>query len=342
MIRIAVRLDAGKSIGSGHLIRCGALAGALERLGTCSVCFICRNRLNDEAGRPVLYIGMEYEAEGDTYDFPSIIDEAAQIERILLNNKIDCLIVDHYGAGADYFRALYGKVKYLVCVDDGMGRDVAADAVINGNIYGAGADYPGVPLQLLGGSYTLLRPEFGCTAEKKIHTHVRKIYITSGGADPFGFCRVIGTALADAFEGIELHVIIGSDFSEKYAAGLAAGPFILHKNADMRQCMEDADCFVSAAGSTLYELAACGVPSISFVLADDQKLVAECLDEAGTTLVCGDFGKYDQNRFLKLCRELFFDKKLRSQMSLSGQNKICAGGADHAARQLYAGYVKKR
>lgn len=40
----------------------------------------------------------------------------------------------------------------------------------------------------------------------------------------------------------------------------------------MSELMQQCDMAVSAAGSTLYELCACGMPTITYVLADNQKL----------------------------------------------------------------------
>lgn len=47
MKKIAFRLDTGKSIGSGHLIRCMALADELSIQSDCSILFICRNQLQE-------------------------------------------------------------------------------------------------------------------------------------------------------------------------------------------------------------------------------------------------------------------------------------------------------
>ncbi len=335
MGKIAIRLDAGSSIGLGHFIRCAALADALAKLDKHEIRFICRNRLNIKIPFPVLYLKKEYVTAPGVYDFPSIIDEIPEIEQLFREENIDCLIVDHYGAKDDYFFSLREKTKsMLVCVDDSLRRNIPVDVIINGNIYGTDASYADIPLQLLGKEYTLMRPEFCNVPKKEIKAEVKKIYITSGGADPLSFCSTISNTLLVFFPQLEIHVIVGKDFTTEYIKKLKKKKIILHQNASMKECMMDADFYISGAGSTLYELAVCGVPSISYIFEEDQKLVADYLHAMGTTYVCGWFRQYEEEKFVCLCNQFFWGKKRRTLMSMSGQRNINSAGAENAARQL--------
>lgn len=334
MNKIAIRLDAGKSIGMGHFVRCTALAKALTGIKHYKIYFICRNRLNIRSQFPVLYLGKEYKTLPDSYNFPSILDEVPEMERIISENGIDCLIVDHYGAKDDYFYALRKKVKFLVCIDDSLQRSIPVDVIVNGNVYGSDAYYAKIPLKLLGGQYMLLRPEFYGSREKEIKPEVKKIYVTSGGADPLGFCSIVSDALLAHFPQLEVHVIVGSDFKWEYMKELNKKRIILHQNACMKQCMIDADFFITSAGSTLYELAVCGVPSISYVLGADQELVADYLHRLGTTWVCGSFQQYNEKEFIDLCGAFFLNINKRESMSRLGQRNIGASGAKNVAEKL--------
>ncbi len=340
MKKIAFRLDTGKSIGSGHLIRCMALADELSIQSDCSILFICRNQLQETLPYPVIYIKAPYITNDKIYEFPSIIDEIDELSGILRNENIDCLIVDHYGADDDYFQQLKKIVPYLVCMDDGLERHVQADIVINGNVFGEDASYEGVPLKLTGCSYLLLRSMFQTAAVRKNHDQVKEVYITSGGADPLQFCYRISKELAEHFPGIHLHVIAGWSFSETYIMKLQKQNLAIHRNADMRECMINADFFISSAGSTLYELAFCGVPSICYVLAKDQKLVAEYMSLKGITYSGGNFDSFQGQAFCHLCEKLFSDKKTRAQMSKYGQTMIDGLGARRTAEKIlqFTGY----
>lgn len=56
----------------------------------------------------------------------------------------------------------------------------------------------------------------------------------------------------------------------------------------MASLMQTCDLAVSAAGTTLYELCALGIPSVSFALADNQLAAAKAFDEAGAIPWAGD------------------------------------------------------
>ena len=90
----------------------------------------------------------------------------------------------------------------------------------------------------------------------------------------------------------QLHVVVGRLNEDKDKLYKLADelPFLqLHENvSDMASLMTSCDLAVSAAGTTLYELCAAGVPSISFCLADNQLTAAKAFDEAGAIPCAGD------------------------------------------------------
>ncbi len=335
MKKIAIRLDTGPSIGLGHLIRCLALADELSLISDSKIIFICRSKLEGMIPYPVIYIEKPYVTNEKIYEFPSIIDEIDELSRILIQENVDCLIVDHYGAKDDYFKMIRNSVPYLVCIDDSLKRDVPADVVINGNVYGTDAQYGAGSLKLKGSRYLLMRKEFRNVSPRQNHQTVKDLYITSGGADPCEFCSKISDALIKSFSAVRIHVIAGSNFTQSYLKKLKGRrKLILHQNADMKECMLNADFFISAAGSTLYELASCGVPSVCYVLADDQKLLAEYMNRKGTTYAAGHFQTFQEKQLYQQCSILFSDKEKRDSMSIYGQKLIDGFGARRTAEKL--------
>ncbi len=337
MINIGIRLDVGRTIGLGHLMRCSSLADSLSKLGDIKIYFICRNKVNIKLNYEIIYVEKEYLKDGNNYVFPSIFDEMDEIKSIIQKYQISCVIIDHYGAGDDYFKELRKSVKTIICVDDSLERDIPVDAIINGNIYGKSADYGRIPLKLVGGQYTLLRKEFQEVSEKVIEKEAENIYITSGGADPLKFCKTmldIIMKISGKKENLKVHVIAGNDFEDDYISDLKKQGAVLHKNANMYQCMNDADLFITSAGSTLYELAVSGVPSVSFVLAQDQKLVAEYMWKAGTSIAGGKFSERNEEKISDVIESLIIDYETRKRLSEIGQKTISATGADNAAREL--------
>lgn len=333
MKRVAIRLDAGKSIGSGHLMRCMSLAERLQSEYGIEVVFICRNELHIETGFETVCLGREYAAEEGGYYFPSICDELDDIKRVLHERQIDCLIVDHYGAGDDYFEEIRDSVSCLISIDDSTRRHIPVDMIINGNIYGKEADYGSVPVQLLGGEYTLLRSEFMDIPKRVLRTQLKIVYITSGGADPLHFCENIAQVVKTEMPDIELHIIVGSDFEPGYVDRLKGYKAVLHENADMKECMVEADLFISSAGSTLYELAVTGTPSISYILAEDQIKVAEKMWEENCSVEGGRYSEFRSQELADSIRRVS-DFEIRKKMSDRGRKMIQSQGALNVVRQI--------
>ena len=334
MKKIAIRLDTGQSIGLGHMIRCLALADECSLISNSKIIFICRNKWEGMIPYPVISIKKPYITNEKIYEFPSIIDEIDEVSEIIAQENIDCLIVDHYGAKDDYFRKLKNRVPYLVCIDDGLQRDVLADAVINGNVYGADAQYGNVPLKLIGSRYLLMRKEFRNVSTRQNNQTIKEIYITSGGADPCEFCCKISDALIKNFSTLRIHVIAGCNFTRSYIKKLQEKNLVIHQNANMKECMRNADFFISAAGSTLYELASCGVPSVCYTLANDQRLLAEYMNRKGTTCAAGDFEAFNETQFCRQCSILFSDKEKRDNMSKNGQRLVDGYGVSRTAEKI--------
>ena len=337
MAVIAFRLDGGAAIGSGHLVRCGALGEALQDLGH-QVIFLCRNPLPKVPPFPIRYFAPPLPAPPPgQYGVQDISDELPALQRTLEEDRIDCLIVDHYGAVEDYLSALQGQVGLLAALDDIHPHPFPVDLVLNGNVYAEELSYPEADSALLGPIYLPLRREFRDVSPKPIHSQARRIYITSGGADPLGFCR---TALewisAAGAEARDIFVIAGSGFTPAYLEELAADPLkpTLIQQANMRACMEDADLFITSAGSTLYELAACGTPSICCALTDNQVPIAYAMDRGGYTHFIGWFSDKDIVSASNALEELLEDPNRRMQMSYCAKRSFSGRGAENAARVI--------
>lgn len=345
MASIAIRLDAGPSIGSGHLIRCTALAEELRKYGH-KVCFLCRNRLSQSIDFPVYYFDRTYSMqECAQYSFPPITDELPALSLILKSEQIGCIIVDHYGATEEYFHALVGMGIAVVAVDDMCVHKFPVDVVINGNIYAEDLFYEGATHALLGPEYLLLRKEFQNVPPKKINTKVSKIYITSGGADPLHFCEAMMQCLVSLdMKTVQMHLIVGPDFEEGYVHQLKTSfphtLFIFH--ADMRQCMEDADLFITAAGSTLYELAACGTPNISYILAEDQRRIGNAMHHYNYTCCLGRFKDIDQENIRFSFTMILNNFTYRKTMSEQAQCLFSGTGAEHTACFLHHMLINRK
>ena len=293
------RTDGNSHIATGHLVRCLSIADACFSLGM-KVCFLVSDQESkallqsfDPACRfpvRILETAVYDDLEKALPEVLGMLNEAGQAEQIFF--------LDSYYVTEHYLSAVRtaAKVAYL---DDLQLFDYPADLLINYDVIPESrsasyqAAYQNAARTLLGASYTPLRAQF-TNLQPYCRDRVSNILVTTGGSDPYHFClRLIAAFRENSFLHLcQLHVVVGRLNEDKDKLYKLADelPFLqLHENvSDMASLMASCDLAVSAAGTTLYELCAAGVPSMSFCLADNQLTAAKAFDEAGAIPCAGD------------------------------------------------------
>ena len=293
------RTDGNSHIATGHLVRCLSIADACFSLGM-KVCFLVSDQESkallqsfDPACRfpvRILETAVYDDLEKELPEVLGMLNEAGQAEQIFF--------LDSYYVTEHYLSAVRtaAKVAYL---DDLQLFDYPADLLINYDVIPESrsasyqAAYQNAARTLLGASYTPLRAQF-TDLQPYCRDRVSNILVTTGGSDPYHFClRLIVAFRENSFLHLcQLHVVVGRLNEDKDKLYKLADelPFLqLHENvSDMASLMASCDLAVSAAGTTLYELCAAGVPSMSFCLADNQLTAAKAFDEAGAIPCAGD------------------------------------------------------
>ena len=293
------RTDGNSHIATGHLVRCLSIADACFSLGM-KVCFLVSDQESkallqsfDPACRfpvRILETAVYDDLEKELPEVLGMLNEAGQAEQIFF--------LDSYYVTEHYLSAVRtaAKVAYL---DDLQLFDYPADLLINYDVIPESrsasyqAAYQNAARTLLGASYTPLRAQF-TDLQPYCRDRVSNILVTTGGSDPYHFClRLIAAFRKNSFLHLcQLHVVVGrlSEDKDKLYKLADELPFLqLHENvSDMASLMTSCDLAVSAAGTSLYELCAAGVPSIGFCLADNQLTAAKTFEEAGIIPCAGD------------------------------------------------------
>ena len=225
------------------------------------------------------------------------------------------------------------------------------DFLINYNIFGTVMDYSGYMKTrtrlMLGPTYAPLRDEFKNIAEHEIDDVkcVKDIMVSAGGADPEGITEKLIENVCDDLKDITFHFIIGvlNPRLEKIRA-LADEHrnVILHINEkNMSALMKSCDVAISAAGSTLYELCACGTPTITYTLADNQLAAAEEFQRRGIMLSAGDCR--GNNSFVYSLAEqvhkLIADRQKRSLLSARMQVLVDGCGSERVTNMIWGQIV---
>ena len=290
---LLLRADASTAIGAGHVMRCLALAQAWQEAGG-AACFAAVELPDGLAAR----LAAERIALRRLHAAPGSRADAEQTAALARELGATWVVEDGYPFDADYQRNIKDAGLRLVAIDDyGHAGRYVADLVLNQNIYAAESLYPNRAPDtrlLLGTRYALLRREFSPWQawQRTIAPIGRKILVTLGGSDPGNVTATVleallGVDLAD----LETIVVVGA--GNPHLATLEArlqgrpGFQLQYHVSDMPALMAWADIAISASGSTCWELAFLGLPSLLVVLADNQAPIADRLDACGAAINLG-------------------------------------------------------
>lgn len=304
-MRVAFRADATPYMGSGHIMRCLALADALKTQD-CDTVFVAaaiprwlESRLA-ESGHAVRFIESapaethEPSSGWETHLLPQD-QQRRDAERTLaaIGGLPDWMVTDHYLLDADWERVIRGTAARLLVLDDLANRAHSCDLLLDQTLGRSSDDYRpwarGEVRYLLGPQYALLRPEFArerpaALARHRVPTAPRNILISLGGTDVGGFTLPAVSAAVLAAPGSDIHVVIGADAPCMEALrDQAASNLHLHLHVDtndMAFLMRDADIAIGGSGSTSWERCCLGLPTVMLVLAENQRFLAAQLAAA--------------------------------------------------------------
>jgi UDP-2,4-diacetamido-2,4,6-trideoxy-beta-L-altropyranose hydrolase len=330
---LIIRTDAGAVIGTGHAMRCLALAQAhFDRGGR--VTFLMaqgapsiEGRLKDE-GAEVFTVASPPGSEKD----------AEELARLAADCDAPWVILDGFHFDTGYQKILEQNGLSILLIDDcGRPGMVRADLLLNQNIAAREDLYPLRKPEarlLLGTGYILLRREFLRWREwKRAFPDVaRKILVTFGGSDPVNAtCKVLEALSRLPVEGLEVCVVIGPQnmYAESIRNAAADFPIcikVVSESRDMASLMAWADFAVSSGGSTCWELAFMGVPSLIASIAENQDETVAILHAAGKaeafSLRNGTTGDL-ADRILNIIRS----REHRMDLSRQIQEGLDGGGA---------------
>ena len=285
------RTDGSVHLGSGHIMRCLALADALKQSGG-EVQFICRARSGDlhnlvrKRGYkvvllPPLPLGTQ-----------NIDLDASQTISCLQGSRPRWLIVDHYDLTKVWVDSVRVYTEKIMIIDDLAQNSFYCDALLNQNYGYTKSDYADkVPAEcalFLGTQYALLRPEFAnlrsqAIEKRKACQSTKQVLLSVGGMDPYNLIGRILDALSHIRDfNAEINIAISSQSPNvitimEQIKNLPFSAKLMLDAENMAQLMLDADYAIGAAGSSSWERCCLALPSIILAVADNQDRVAQVL-----------------------------------------------------------------
>ncbi len=327
------RVDASAKIGTGHLMRCLALAQGWQKIGGNAVFAIAT-----DIGR----MRSRLETEGISIQQLSVIlgslEDGRETIAFAKQLKATWVIVDGYHFDADYQKQIKDAGLKLLFIDDyGHATHYFADLVLNQNIYANESLYPqreSSTKLLLGTRYVLLRQEFlkWQNWQREMPEVARKILVTLGGSDPDNVTLKAIQALERVnVRDLEVVAIVGGsnphyDQLQQIVEKSQLSLSLKQNVTNMPELMAWADLAIAAGGSTNWELAFMGLPSLIIVLAENQRAIAEKLNYLNAAI---NLGWYKEITLEKLERAItyFLDRASnRRKIHLAAKKLVKGSG----------------
>lgn len=337
---IWIRADANSEIGTGHIMRCISIAQELQKLGQ-EVWFVCADETSAE-----LLAAKKQRFHVLNSDYRDMESELDKLLFMLCEQSPNALLIDSYYVTAEYLKKL-GECVKTVYIDDMALFPYPVDVLINYNIFAEPNFYKGYPEEktcfLLGMDYAPLRLEFR-DVSYEIGPEVKDVLITTGGSDKYNLAGQILQKLLSDHETAELHFHVVSGMFNKHLPlleelkGTSRNVHVYTNVTDMSKLMKKCDLAVSAAGSTMYELLAIGVPVITFSFADNQIKSAEAFGKKNVAVMGGHYEPFSAEGFVsgltEEIKQLMGNGQMREDLMKRGRQLVDGNGAQRIAEAI--------
>lgn len=336
---VLIRTDANGEISYGHVMRCLSVAVALRGLGREPVFVL------SDGNAAELLRERGYDAHVLSSDWRNLVDGVEGLRDLCRRNR-PAMLVDSYSATREFVEVAteFAEVCYLGSKGDDLGPlrlltnySTTIDCAFYEATYG-----PRGTKLLLGPAYAPLRPEFRRDPIPRA-THVKRVLLTTGNTDSSGFVPAFLESALKCHElaGIEFDVVVGRAFEDVVGIRSEFGGeqrVVLHENVDaMWNLMANCDVAVSANGTTVYELAAIGVPAVTFSMVPEQDASADGMAALGMVDFAGrlhEDGAAVVNSAVESLATLCADSVRRHRLAERAHAVVDGLGAEKIAREL--------
>ncbi|MGI8633093.1 MAG: GNAT family N-acetyltransferase [Solirubrobacterales bacterium] len=304
-MKIAFRCDGDLRVGAGHVARSLEIAKAFAR-----------------AGHEPLFLGCYAGLASDLVAAAGFANGLPGPGATGAPPGADAVVVDSYEIGAEELGRLADRLPVAV-VNDEHEIPAPVTAVLNYHVPPPGHPRALPPVvQILGPDYAPVSPRLAAARHERGLAHA---LVTFGGSER---ARALVEPATEALGSLgELEVFI---------SGSGAVP-----DVGLVERINWADVAISAAGTTAYELACAGVPTVAAAIVDNQQVVAGGLQRAGAVRRFdarpGDFRR-------RLVAELaaLASAAERERLAIRGPEVVDGHGAARARDALLCAFAGRR
>ena len=348
MERLVIRVDASIQIGTGHLMRCLALAQAWKDAGG-RVIFItaCQDegllqRLREEE--------FSINLLSKPHPHPSDWDYT---KGILASYPDAWVVLDGYHFDEVYQRQVKATEHRLLVIDDMAHlRHYYPDILLNQNIAVMEGIYSceSYTRLLLGPKYALIRQEFLRARNSFIRRFPRKaknILVTFGGWDHKNLTLRVLQAIETLNDPETVIKVVVGELNQHIgvlrsivAKSQSNFEILTNVGNDMPALMKWADLVITTVGITLWELCLFLVPTMVGLVSDNivanhrKKDIASALADMGAVENLGWLAERDIQELAEDIDKCIHDPKLRKSMSGSMTRVVDGRGAERAVNVM--------
>lgn len=289
---LLIRVDGNETIGSGHIVRCAAIAQAAIKYGHDVVFAVS----DSQSAQLVDYY--EYTSVvlgGNPFRYSS--DDGKRVAEYVRVRDVSCILIDSYAVNDLFFRSVAGAPCKVAYIDDVYTYETGlqalpsrwkVDCVINYGFGSSEKEYQRVYSDqkvdlMIGPRFAPVRKCF-INKNHSPSNQIHKVLVTCGSTNPAYSLERITQACLEVLPDAQIDVVIGkmakfdskrfSMFDIKEHRGIS----------DLSRLMSAADLVISAAGTTLYELCSIGVPTIALPIVGNQLANAHAFSFGGIGL----------------------------------------------------------
>jgi UDP-2,4-diacetamido-2,4,6-trideoxy-beta-L-altropyranose hydrolase len=351
---LILRADANIAMGTGHLMRCLALAQAFQ------------DKAGQDQGGPCIFTMAEGTAAAEErirrekFEVVNLAEstgppqDAAQVIELARARQAAWVVLDGYQFDIEYQRRLKAVGMKLLVVDDtGHAGAYAADLVLDQNVHATEDSYArreSYCQLLLGPRYALLRREFKPWRnwKREIAPVARKVLVTVGGSDPDNVTfRIICALRLLAEHNLEATVVVGgsnphANSLEREVESGGDALRLVRDVPDMPKLMAEADVAISAAGITTWEMCFLGLPAVLIDVAENQTPGARELDRQGIAIHAGSSQAATPESIAARLKPLLVSPECRAAMSERGRKLVDGLGAERVVSAMRGGMLVLR
>jgi UDP-2,4-diacetamido-2,4,6-trideoxy-beta-L-altropyranose hydrolase len=341
---LILRADASVAIGTGHVMRCLAIAQAWQDAG--GSCIFAMAQTTPAVEQRLC---AEKCLVSTVIATPVSQRDAAQVVELAAVHMANWIVVDGYQFNAAYQRTLKAAGLNVLMMDDGgRGGSYCADFVLDHSPDASEEPYRNREAHtrlLLGTQYIMLRREFMAWRKwkREIPLAAQQLLVTIGGSDPGGLTsKIIAALLQGALTGLATTVIVGGSnprLTELRRAAAAAPSQInlLYDPPNMPELIARADLAVICAGGTLWELLYMGCASLSYARDKVQGQIIARLQSMGAVLDLGSDEKFDDSKLIGVITEVAASQTRRAEMARIGREIVDGEGPPRVRQELLGG-----